>query len=111
MLLRLIELDGGDIRFEGRDLLTLRGEELRSQRRQMQMVFQDPFASLNPRMRVGEIVAEPLAISRARPLSYGAPCTRGGDSWPRRHKLKTPCRGIPTNSPAASASASALLAL
>jgi ABC-type microcin C transport system duplicated ATPase subunit YejF len=62
MLLRLIESDGGEIRFEGRDLLTLRGEELRSQRRQMQMIFQDPFASLNPRMRVGEIVAEPLAI-------------------------------------------------
>ena len=62
MLLRLIEPDGGEIRFEGRNLLALRGEELRSQRRQMQMVFQDPFASLNPRMRVGEIVAEPLAI-------------------------------------------------
>jgi len=42
MLLRLIELDGGDIRFEGRDLLTLRGEELRSQRRQMQMVSRIP---------------------------------------------------------------------
>src|SRR6266436_6682062 len=62
MLLRLIEPDGGEIRFEGRNLLALRGEELRSQRRQMQMVFQDPFASLNPRMRVGEIVVEPLAI-------------------------------------------------
>jgi oligopeptide transport system ATP-binding protein len=62
MLLRLIEPDGGEIRFEGRDLLTLSGKELRAQRRQMQMVFQDPFASLNPRMRVGEIVAEPLAI-------------------------------------------------
>src|ERR1700694_6357178 len=62
MLLRLIEPAGGEIRFEGRDLLTLRGEELRSQRRQMQMVFQDPFASLDPRMRVGELVAEPLAI-------------------------------------------------
>src|SRR2546422_2807611 len=62
MLVRLIEPDGGEIRFEGRALLTLHGEELRSQRRQMQMVFQDPFASLNPRMRVGEIVAEPLAI-------------------------------------------------
>src|ERR1700732_104666 len=62
MLLRLIEPDGGEIHFQGRDLLTLRGEALRSQRRQMQMVFQDPFASLNPRMRVGEIVAEPLAI-------------------------------------------------
>jgi ABC-type glutathione transport system ATPase component len=62
MLLRLIEPDGGEIRFEGRDLLNMHGEELRTQRRQMQMVFQDPFASLNPRMRVGEIVAEPLAI-------------------------------------------------
>jgi ABC-type glutathione transport system ATPase component len=62
MLLRLIEPDGGELRFEGRDLLNMRGEELRSQRRQMQMVFQDPFASLNPRMRVGKIVAEPLAI-------------------------------------------------
>jgi oligopeptide transport system ATP-binding protein len=62
MLLRLIEPDGGELRFDGRDLLALRGEELRAQRRQMQMIFQDPFASLNPRMRVGEIVAEPLAI-------------------------------------------------
>src|SRR5437899_11543180 len=61
MLLRLIEPDTGEVRFDGRDLLTLRGEGLRSQRRQMQMIFQDPFASLNPRMRVGEIVAEPLA--------------------------------------------------
>ena len=62
MLLRLIEPDGGEIRFEGRDLLALHGEKLRAERRQMQMVFQDPFASLNPRMRVGEIVSEPLAI-------------------------------------------------
>jgi ABC-type glutathione transport system ATPase component len=66
MLLRLIEPDGGEIRFEGRDLLSLRGEELRGERRQMQMVFQDPFASLNPRMRVGEIVGEPLAIHEPR---------------------------------------------
>jgi ABC-type glutathione transport system ATPase component len=58
----LIEPHGGELRFEGRNLLALRGEELRSQRRHMQMTFQDPFASLNPRMRVGEIVAEPLAI-------------------------------------------------
>ncbi|PYT99349.1 MAG: peptide ABC transporter ATP-binding protein [Acidobacteria bacterium] len=62
MLLRLIEPDGGAIQFQNRDLLALRGRELRSERRRMQMVFQDPFASLNPRMRVGEIVAEPLAI-------------------------------------------------
>jgi ABC-type oligopeptide transport system ATPase subunit len=62
MLARLIEPDGGEIRFETRDLLALRGEELRGARRQIQMVFQDPYASLNPRMRVGEIVSEPLAI-------------------------------------------------
>lgn len=62
MLLRLIEPDSGEIWFERRDLAGLGGEQLRAQRRQMQMIFQDPFASLNPRMRVGEIVAEPLAI-------------------------------------------------
>src|SRR5437899_3640169 len=62
MLLRLIEPDGGELRFEGRDLLALRGEKLRAARCQMQMIFQDPFASPNSRMRVVEIVAEPLAI-------------------------------------------------
>ncbi len=62
MILRLIEPDGGEIRFAGQDLLAARGETLRALRRQMQMIFQDPFASLNPRMRAGEIIAEPLAI-------------------------------------------------
>jgi oligopeptide transport system ATP-binding protein len=62
MLLRLIEPDAGEIQFAGRDLLQLGSGELRAARREMQMIFQDPFASLNPRMRVGEIVAEPLAI-------------------------------------------------
>ena len=62
MLLRLIEPDSGELHFEGADLLKLSGEPLRVNRRQMQMIFQDPFASLNPRMRVGAIVAEPLEI-------------------------------------------------
>lgn len=61
-LLRLIKPDGGEIKFEGRDLLALSPAEMRAQRREMQMIFQDPFASLDPRMRVGEIVGEPLAI-------------------------------------------------
>jgi ABC-type oligopeptide transport system ATPase subunit len=61
-LLRLIEPDSGQVKFEGRDLLALKPAELRAQRREMQMIFQDPFASLDPRMRVGELVAEPLAI-------------------------------------------------
>ena len=62
MLLRLIEPDSGEVRLAGQNLLSLGGAELRLQRREMQMIFQDPFASLNPKMRVGEIVAEPLAI-------------------------------------------------
>ena len=62
MLLRLIEPDAGQIYFAGENLLAARSAGLRALRRQMQMIFQDPFASLNPRMRVGEIVAEPLAI-------------------------------------------------
>ncbi len=62
MLLRLIEPDSGSIFFEGRDLLALSAKAMRAERRQMQMIFQDPYASLNPRMRVGEIVGEPLSI-------------------------------------------------
>lgn len=62
MLLRLIEPDSGQLRFHGEDWLGASGAKLRQLRRRMQMVFQDPVASLNPRMRVGTIVAEPLAI-------------------------------------------------
>jgi oligopeptide transport system ATP-binding protein len=62
MLLRLIEPDSGEIFFRGQNWLSARGSALRAMRRSMQMVFQDPVASLNPRMKVGAIVAEPLAI-------------------------------------------------
>ena len=62
ILLRLIQPDSGEIRFRGEDWLGARGGELRALRRRMQMVFQAPVASLNPRMRVGAIVGEPLAI-------------------------------------------------
>jgi ABC-type microcin C transport system duplicated ATPase subunit YejF len=62
MLLRLIEPDSGELLVDGRDFLAARGAELRALRREMQMVFQDPFASLDPRMRVGAIVGEPLEI-------------------------------------------------
>ena len=62
MLLRLIEPDSGELLIEGRDFLAARGATLRALRREMQMVFQDPFASLDPRMRVGAIVGEPLEI-------------------------------------------------
>jgi ABC-type glutathione transport system ATPase component len=62
MLLRLVEPDSGELLLDGRDFLAARGAELRALRRGMQMVFQDPFASLDPKMRVGAIVAEPLEI-------------------------------------------------
>jgi oligopeptide transport system ATP-binding protein len=57
-LLQLQPLDGGEVLFQGQDLAKLSGSALRAQRRYLQMVFQDPFASLNPRMRVAEIVGE-----------------------------------------------------
>jgi ABC-type glutathione transport system ATPase component len=62
MLMRLIEPDSGEILFRGENWLSAGGVELRSLRRGIQMVFQDPVASLNPRMRVGTIVGEPIAI-------------------------------------------------
>jgi peptide/nickel transport system ATP-binding protein len=66
VLLRLIEPDSGELRFDGRDFLAARGAALRALRREMQMVFQDPFASLDPRMRIGAIVGEPLEIHEPR---------------------------------------------
>jgi oligopeptide/dipeptide ABC transporter ATP-binding protein len=62
LLLRLLEPSEGDIRFDGVDLLSLAPRDLRRFRRHMQMVFQDPYASLNARMTVGEALAEPLRL-------------------------------------------------
>ncbi|HEX6418601.1 MAG TPA: ABC transporter ATP-binding protein [Acidimicrobiales bacterium] len=61
-LLRRIPPTAGTIRFDGSDITHLRGEELRRLRKRMQLVFQDPYASLNPRMSVLELVAEPLVV-------------------------------------------------
>ena len=62
LLLRLIEPTSGSVRFAGQDVLRAGNAELRRLRRDMQIIFQDPFGSLDPRMRVGEIVAEPLLV-------------------------------------------------
>jgi oligopeptide transport system ATP-binding protein len=62
LVLRLIEPSAGQVWFDGRDLGTLGAAELRAQRRAMQIIFQDPFGSLNPRMTVGQILAEPLIL-------------------------------------------------
>jgi ABC-type glutathione transport system ATPase component len=62
LILRLIEPTSGAVRFEGNDLLAASRSEMRGLRRDMQIIFQDPFASLDPRFRVQDIIAEPLII-------------------------------------------------
>jgi oligopeptide transport system ATP-binding protein len=61
-ILQLYKPTAGKVHFDGVDLVALKGEELRKMRRKMQMIFQDPYASLNPRMTVGDIVGEPLMV-------------------------------------------------
>jgi oligopeptide transport system ATP-binding protein len=68
-VLRLLEPTAGEVHFEGRDITTLDKSELRALRREMQIIFQDPYASLNPRMTVGSIIGEPLEIHK---ISKGA---------------------------------------
>ena len=62
LALRLLEPTAGSVFFEGRNLSTLAREDLRALRKNVQIIFQDPFASLNPRMRIKEIISEPLVI-------------------------------------------------
>jgi ABC-type glutathione transport system ATPase component len=62
LIMRLLEPTEGEIRFEGRDIAHLRGAALKAARREMQIVFQDPYSSLNPRKTAGSIIAEPFAV-------------------------------------------------
>jgi peptide/nickel transport system ATP-binding protein len=77
-LLQLIAPTGGSVRLGGGELVGLKGRRLRAARRHMQMIFQDPFASLNPRLRIGEIIAEGMAALGVDPA---------GDSLPAIHAL------------------------
>jgi peptide/nickel transport system ATP-binding protein len=77
LILRLIEPTSGSILFDGRDLVQANASELRRLRREMQIVFQDPFGSLDPRMRVRQILEEPFAI-------HG----RNGNDWGPRELLR-----------------------
>src|ERR1700716_96717 len=77
LLLRLIEPTSGSVRFEGQDLLAAGRDEMRRLRRDMQIIFQDPFASLDPRYRVENIIAEPLIIHGEE---QDAPAQSRGDS-------------------------------
>ncbi|MEO3938236.1 dipeptide ABC transporter ATP-binding protein [Dermatophilaceae bacterium Soc4.6] len=66
-MLRLLDPTGGRIEFEGQDITSVKGDDLRLMRRQMQMVFQDPYGSLNPRQTVGSIIAAPFEIQGIKP--------------------------------------------
>jgi len=81
LILRLIEPTSGSIHFEGRDLLASSSSEMRRLRRDMQIIFQDPFASLDPRFRVEDIIAEPMIIHGDQNDSSGKDLC--GDSRPR----------------------------
>lgn len=68
MLLRLVEPSAGEVKYEGLDLLNAGSTEMQAMRRRMQIVFQDPYAALNPRMRVREILSEPFSVHRESPV-------------------------------------------
>src|ERR1700691_5529598 len=81
LILRLIEPTTGSVRLEGRDLLAASARDLRRLRRDLQIIFQDPFASLDPRFRVEDIIAEPLIIHRETIPAYAdAPDGRPSES-------------------------------
>ena len=66
-ILRLVEPSEGKIIFEGKDVMSLKGNDLREYRRQAQIVFQDPYSSLNPKMRIGDAIAEPMMVHGLEP--------------------------------------------
>lgn len=77
LLVRLEQPTFGRIELDGNDITALRGSDLRSVRRRIQLVFQDPYASLNPRMTIGRTLAEVIEVHRLRPRGQGA--TRVGE--------------------------------
>ena len=87
LVCRLLEPDAGSVRFDGRELGGLRRGELKALRREVQMVFQDPNASLNPRMTVRQVLHEPLRVP-----FFGAALARPKDEFlvPRRHGIRRP---------------------
>ena len=106
VILQLYKPTGGRVFFEGEDMTGLHGEDLRRMRRRMQMIFQDPYASLNPRMTVADIVGEPLECT-ASPAARSA-TTRCSTCWPSWASTRSIPGAIRTSFRAASASASAL---
>ena len=105
-IVRLLEPTEGDVRFDGRSIAKLGARALRPLRREMQMVFQDPYASLNPRKRVGSIIGDPMKIHRTanKKERQGSACRSCSRPSASHRSTTTASR---TSSPAASASGSA----
>src|SRR5262245_22009764 len=78
-VLRLVEPTAGAVIFDGREMLSLSNRELRLMRRDLQMIFQNPFGALNPRMTVGAMIAEPLRVHGIRPEASSSAAL--GQSW------------------------------
>jgi ABC-type oligopeptide transport system ATPase subunit len=95
LILRLIEPTSGSVRFEGHDLSNLGRSEMRALRRDMQIIFQDPFSSLDPRMRVEDLIAEPLRIHSIRGRSSATPGV-GGTGVPARAGSHSTDEGAPS---------------
>lgn len=92
-VLKLIKPTAGEIRLKSKDITQLSGSELRSARREMQMIFQDPYSSLNPRMSAGEIVGEPLenyGIAKGREKKERAEALLNRVGFRREHIAKHP---------------------
>ena len=80
-ILRLIEPTSGEVSFEGRNVTAAGKSELRALRRDMQIIFQDPYASLNPRMTVGAIIGEALIIHKLTKTPRRVPTTASCSCW------------------------------
>ena len=106
VILRLADATGGSVTFEGRELIGLSRAEMRPLRKEMQIIFQDPYASLNPRMTVGSIIREPLEIHGIA-HGQGGRRARPGAAAARRACSRITRTATRTSSRAASASASA----
>ena len=105
LVLRLMDPTAGSVRFKGEEIANLDKDALRRLRRHMQIIFQDPYASLNPRMTVGEILAEPLRVHEIGDAASRA--ARGRELLESSACCPNMPGAIRTSSPAGSASASA----
>ena len=107
LITRLLDPTSGSILYKGTDIATLSRRELKPLRREMQMVFQDPYSSLNPRKTVGSIIGEPFIVHGEETDAGQAQAAGAGADGAGRASTPSTTTASRTSSPAASASASA----